>query len=234
MSSVTYTTPAFLKALGNLAKENQVSNKEFKAKLAHKANRVKQLQCQRKIADQMDKELTKLEKNAANEQAKQDKMDAKQAKIDEKEAKKQVKEAKIAEKEAKKQARVVTTDTDSDENVEDDDVAVKTVVKKAAAKQSKQVNDVEKAAAKQAKDDEKAAAKQAKVDEKAAAKQAKDDEKAAAKQSKQTKKSEKSKQTKKSEKSKAEKNDRADIIRSICEQLGSSDVREQQCRTGKI
>jgi len=93
---------------------------------------------------------------------------------------------------------------------------VKTVVKKAAAKQSKQVNDVEKAAA-----------KQAKVDEKAAAKQAKDDEKAVAKQSKQTKKS---------EKSKAEKNDRADIIRSICEQLGSSYsyVHEQQCRTGKI
>ena len=211
MSSVTYTTPAFLKALGNLAKENQVSNKEFKAKLAHKANRVKQLQCQRKIADQMDKELTKLEKNAANEQAKQDKMDAKQAKIAEKEtkkqakeakiaekeAKKQAKEAKIAEKEAKKQARVVTTDTDSDDNVEDEDVAVKTVVKK-AAKQSKQVKE-----SKQAKDDEKAAAKQ-------------------------------SKQTKKSEKSKAEKNDRADIIRSICEQLGSSYVHEQQCRTGKI
>ena len=222
MSSVTYTTPAFLKALGNLAKENQVSNKEFKAKLAHKANRVKQLQCQRKIADQMDKELTKLEKNAAKEQAKQDKMDAKQAKIAEKEtkkqakeakiaekeAKKQAKEAKIAEKEAKKQARVVTTDTDSDDNVEDEDVAVKTVVKK-AAKQSKQVKE-----SKQAKDDEKAAAKQAKVDEKAAAKQ--------------------SKQTKKSEKSKAEKNDRADIIRSICEQLGSSYVHEQQCRTGKI
>ena len=49
MSSVTYTTPAFLKALGNLAKENQVSNKEFKAKLAHKANRVKQLQRQRPL-----------------------------------------------------------------------------------------------------------------------------------------------------------------------------------------
>jgi len=58
MSSVTYTPPAFLKALGNLAKENHVSNKEFKAKLAHKANRVKQIQRQRKIADQMDKEPT--------------------------------------------------------------------------------------------------------------------------------------------------------------------------------
>ena len=234
MSSVTYTTPAFLKALGNLAKENQVSNKEFKAKLAHKANRVKQLQRQRKIADQMDKELTKLEKNAAaKEQAKQDKMDAKQAKIAEKETKKQAKEAKIAEKEAKKQARVVTTDTDSDDNVEDEDVAVKTVVKK-AAKQSKQVNDVEKAAAKQqakqAKDDEKAAAKQAKVDEKAAAKQAKVDEKAATKQAKDDEKAvaKQTKQTKKSEKSKAEKNDRTDIIRAICEQLGSSDVREHQ------
>jgi len=185
MSSVTYTTPAFLKALGNLAKENQVSNKEFKAKLAHKANHVKQLQRQRKIADQMDQELTKLDKNAAKEQAKQDKMDAKQAKIAEKEAKKQTKQAKIAEKEAKKQAkqakiaekeakkqaRVVTTDTDSDENVEHNDVAVKTVVKK-AAKQTKQSNE--------------------------------------------------------SKESKAKKNDRADIIRSLCEEFGacSDDIRE--------
>ena len=134
MSSVIHTTPAFLKALGNLAKENQVSNKEFKAKLAHKAERIKQLQRQRKIAEKMDKELTKLEKNAAKEQAKQ-------AKIAEKEAKKQAKEAKLAEKQAKKLARAVTTDTDSDESVHNDVekvvVAEKTVKKTVAKKQSK-------------------------------------------------------------------------------------------------
>ena len=134
MSSVIHTTPAFLKALGNLAKENQVSNKEFKAKLAHKAERIKQLQRQRKIAEKMDKELTKLEKNAAKEQAKQ-------AKIAEKEAKKQAKEAKLAEKQAKKLARAVTTDTDSDESVHTDVekvvVAEKTVKKTVAKKQSK-------------------------------------------------------------------------------------------------
>ena len=102
MSSTIHTTPAFLKALGNLAKENQVSNKEFKAKLAAKANRVKQLQRQRKIADQMDKKLTKLEQKAAKEQAK---MDAKQAKEDAKQAKVQAKEdAKIA-KQAKMEAK---------------------------------------------------------------------------------------------------------------------------------
>ena len=142
MSSIIHTTPTFLKALGNLAKENQVSNKEFKAKIAHKAERVKQLQRQRKIAEKMDKELTKLEKNAAKEQAKQAKIDAKeakkQAKIAEKEAKKQTKEAKIAEKEAKKQARVVTTDTDSDESfhnhVEKVVVAPEKTVKKTVAK----------------------------------------------------------------------------------------------------
>ena len=121
MSSVTYTTPTFLKALGNLAKENQASNKEFKSKLAAKANRVKQLQRQRKIADQMDKELTKLEQKAAKEQAN----------IAEKQAKK---EAKIAEKQAKKEARVVTTDTDSDENVEEVVVDVKPAEKKATKK----------------------------------------------------------------------------------------------------
>ena len=146
MSSVIHTTPAFLKALGNLAKENQVSNKEFKAKLAHKAERVKQLQRQRKIAEKMDKELTKLEKNAAKEQAKQ---------------------ARIDEKEAKKQARVVTTDTDSDESVhnhvEKVVVAEKTVKKTVAKKQSNV---------------------------------------------------------------KAENNDRADIIRSICEQLDAAHIHE--------
>ena len=148
MSSVIHTTPAFLKALGNLAKENQVSNKEFKAKLAHKAERIKQLQRQRKIAEKMDKELTKLEKNAAKEQAKQAKIaekeakkQAKEAKLAEKQAKKQAKEAKLAEKQAKKLARAVTTDTDSDESVHNDVekvvVAEKTVKKTVAKKQSK-------------------------------------------------------------------------------------------------
>ena len=99
MSSTIHTTPAFLKALGNLAKENQVSNKEFKAKLAAKANRVKQLQRQRKIADQMDKKLTKLEQKAAKEQAK---MDAKQAKV---QAKEDAKIAKQAKMEAKAQVK---------------------------------------------------------------------------------------------------------------------------------
>ncbi len=93
MSSIIHTTPTFLKALGNLAKENQVSNKEFKAKLAAKANRVKQLQRQRKIADQMDKELTKLEQKATKEQAK----------IAEKQAKQ---ETKIAEKQAKQETKI--------------------------------------------------------------------------------------------------------------------------------
>ena len=100
MSSTIHTTPAFLKALGNLAKENQVSNKEFKAKLAAKANRVKQLQRQRKIADQMDKKLTKLEQKAAKEQAK---MDAKQAKV---QAKEDAKIAKQAKMEAKEDAKI--------------------------------------------------------------------------------------------------------------------------------
>jgi len=114
MSSTIHTTPAFLKALGNLAKENQVSNKEFKAKLAAKANRVKQLQRQRKIADQMDKKLTKLEQKAAKEQAK---MDAKQAKEDAKQAKEDAKQAKVQAKEDAKIAKQAKMEAKEDAKI---------------------------------------------------------------------------------------------------------------------
>ena len=58
--SATYSTPKFMLSLAKLAKENRVSNKEVKAKKAAKAQRVKDIQRQHKIATQMDKELTKL------------------------------------------------------------------------------------------------------------------------------------------------------------------------------
>ena len=207
MSSIIHTTPTFLKALGNLAKENQVSNKEFKAKLAHKANRVKQLQRQRKIADQMDKELTKLEKNAAKEQAKQDKMDAKQAKIAEKETKKQAKEAKIAakiaEKEAKKQA-------------------------KEAKKQAKEAKIAANEAKKQTKET-KIAEKQAKKLARVVTTDTDSDEsfhnhveKVVVAPEKTVKKT----VAKKQSNAKAENNDRMDIIRSICEQLDAAHIHE--------
>ena len=95
MSATTFTTPKFMMSLAKLAKENRVSNKDVKAKKQAKADRVKELNRQRKIADQMDKELTKLE-NIANKEA------AKQAKIQEKE---DAKQAKIQEKALAKETR---------------------------------------------------------------------------------------------------------------------------------
>ena len=68
--SATYSTPKFMASLAKLAKENRVSNKEVNAKKAAKANRAKDIQRQNKIAAKMDKELTKLEKIAAKEEAK--------------------------------------------------------------------------------------------------------------------------------------------------------------------
>ena len=101
-NATTTPMPFFMKALVNLAKENQVSNKDFKAKMSRKASRVKQLQLERKLADKMDKELTKLEKIADKEQSKQAKANAKQAKEDAKQAKLQAKaDAKQAKEDAK-------------------------------------------------------------------------------------------------------------------------------------
>ena len=107
MSATTFTTPKFMMSLAKLAKENRVSNKDVKAKKQAKADRVKELNRQRKIADQMDKELTKLENIANKEAAKQakiqEKEDAKQAKI---QAKADAKQAKIQAKEDAKQAKI--------------------------------------------------------------------------------------------------------------------------------
>ena len=105
--SAVFSTPSFLKALAPLAKENQVSNKVYKAKQAAKAKRVKEIEQTRKIADKMDKELTKLEKVAEKEAVKQAKIAEKEAKIAAKEAKKTnvvSKEEKIAAKAAAKEA----------------------------------------------------------------------------------------------------------------------------------
>ena len=79
--SAVFSTPSFLKALAPLAKENQVSNKVYKAKLAAKAKRVKEIEQTRKIADKMDKELTKLEKIAEKEAIKQAKIAEKEANL---------------------------------------------------------------------------------------------------------------------------------------------------------
>ena len=105
--SATYSTPKFLTSLAKLAKENRVSNKDVKAKKAAKIQRVKDIQRQHKIAAKMDKELTKLEKVAAKEEAKQAKIEAKeeakQAKIQAKEeAKTEAKQAKTNKKTAAK------------------------------------------------------------------------------------------------------------------------------------
>ena len=78
--SATYTTPKFMSSLARLAKENRVSNKEVKAKMAAKLQRAKDIQRQRTLAIKMDKELTKLEQIAAKEEAKQAKMEAKHTK----------------------------------------------------------------------------------------------------------------------------------------------------------
>ena len=76
MSATTFTTPKFMNSLAKIAMENRVSNKDVKAKKQAKADRVKAINRQRKIADQMDKELTKLEKIANKEAEKQAKGDA--------------------------------------------------------------------------------------------------------------------------------------------------------------
>ena len=94
--SATYTTPKFMTSLAMLSKENKVSNKEMKAKKAAKTQRSKDIQRQNKIAAQMDKELTKLEKVAAKEEAKQAKIQAKE------EAKTEAKQAKTNKKTAAK------------------------------------------------------------------------------------------------------------------------------------
>jgi len=99
--SATYTTPKFMSSLARLAKENRVSNKEVKAKMAAKLQRAKDIQRQRTLAIKMDKELTKLEQIAAKEEAKQAKMEAKQAKEQAKQAKMEAKQAKMEAKHTK-------------------------------------------------------------------------------------------------------------------------------------
>jgi len=107
--SATYTTPKFMSSLAMLAKENRVSNKEVKAKMAAKLQRAKDIQRQRTLAIKMDKELTKLEQIAAKEEAKQAKMEAKeqakQAKEQAKQAKMEAKQTKMEAKQAKEQAK---------------------------------------------------------------------------------------------------------------------------------
>ena len=103
--SATYTTPKFMSSLARLAKENRVSNKEVKAKMAAKLQRAKDIQRQRTLAIKMDKELTKLEQIAAKEEAKQAKMEAKQAKEQAKQAKMEAKQAKMEAKQAKMEAK---------------------------------------------------------------------------------------------------------------------------------
>ena len=100
--SATYTTPKFMSSLAMLAKENRVSNKEVKAKMAAKLQRAKDIQRQRTLAIKMDKELTKLEQIAAKEEAKQAKMEAKEQA---KQAKEQAKQAKEQAKQAKMEAK---------------------------------------------------------------------------------------------------------------------------------
>ena len=194
--SATFTTPKFMNSLAKLAKENRVSNKDVKAKKQAKkqakAQRVKDIQRQHKIAAQMDKELTKLEKIAdkeADKQAKiQAKEDAKQAKI---QAKVEAKEEKAQEKEDAKQEKAH---------------------EKALAKVAKaQEKAHEKALAKEAKAQEKA-------HEKAVAKEAKAQEKAVAKKT-----NTQEKKTKKAIKV-VERNDRQDIIQTLCEKLGHGNV----------
>jgi len=103
--SATYTTPKFMSSLAMLAKENRVSNKEVKAKMAAKLQRAKDIQRQRTLAIKMDKELTKLEQIAAKEEAKQAKMEAKQTKMEAKQAKEQAKQAKMEAKQTKMEAK---------------------------------------------------------------------------------------------------------------------------------
>ena len=100
--SATYTTPKFMSSLARLAKENRVSNKEVKAKMATKLQRAKDIQRQRTLAIKMDKELTKLEQIAAKEEAKQAKMEAKEQA---KQAKEQAKQAKMEAKQTKMEAK---------------------------------------------------------------------------------------------------------------------------------
>ena len=102
MSAIT-TTPKFMQSLCALAKENRMSKKSVAAKKAAKALRVKELERNRKVAENMNKELTKLENAAKKEAAKQSKIDAKNAKIA---AKEEAKNAKIAAKEAAKQSKI--------------------------------------------------------------------------------------------------------------------------------
>ena len=149
--SAVFSTPSFLKALAPLAKENQVSNKVYKAKLAAKAKRVKEIEQTRKIADKMDKELTKLEKIAEKEAVKQAKIAAKEAKkanvVSKEEkiaakaaAKEAAKQEKIAAKAAAKEAAKVVVVEQPKEVVVVEEVVVeqpKEAVKKAAKKQTK-------------------------------------------------------------------------------------------------
>jgi len=110
-------------SLARLAKENRVSNKEVKAKMATKLQRAKDIQRQRTLAIKMDTELTKLEQITAKEEAKQAKIvakeeakeEAKQAKIT---AKEEAKQAKIVAKEEAKQAKIVAKQTKVDQLVE--------------------------------------------------------------------------------------------------------------------
>ena len=172
--SATFTTPKFMNSLATLAMENRVSNKDVRAKKQAKAQRVKAIHRQRKIADQMDKELTKLE-NIANKEA------AKQAKIQEKE---DAKQAKIQEKALAKETKAQE----------------KALAKEAKAQEKAHEKAQEKALAKEAKAQEKALAKEAKAQEKA--------------QEKKTKKATKV----------VERNDRQDIIQTLCEKLGHTNT----------
>ena len=106
--SATYTTPKFMSSLARLAKENRVSNKEVKAKMAAKLQRAKDIQRQRTLAIKMDTELTKLEQITAKEEAKQAKIVAKE----------EAKQAKITAKEEAKQAKIVAKQTKVDQLVE--------------------------------------------------------------------------------------------------------------------